>query len=212
MADGKKEARPRCPRHEIVLTPEGECLVCRRENMGAASGFFASISLTQLVVAGALAAGALVLGLVVLRGGSDDATPEGAGSIAAAAAPSPDDAPTAPSTADAGEERPSEVQLNLKAINAVKQARRDVEITLYVSDDCPQCDAARAYLDEKGLFFTERNVTAEPSALAERDQLNSAGTSPTLKVDQLVLKGWNATELENAVNQSAQKRLATPQP
>lgn len=211
MVEGKKEARPRCPRHEIALTPEGECLVCRRESMGATTGFFASISLTQLVMAGVLVVGVLVAAVVFFRGPADGNTDRSAGSIAQAGAPSPDDAPVPVHEADAGTAEPTEVQRDLKAMNAVKEARRAVEITLYVAKECPACDAARTYLDEKGLFFAEKDVSTDPSAAAERDQLSPTSPAPTLKIDAVVLKGWNATDLENAVNQSAQKRLATPQ-
>lgn len=37
-------------------------------------------------------------------------------------------------------------------------------LTLYTRPDCPYCDAARRYLDERGDPYVERDITTDPEA------------------------------------------------
>lgn len=37
-------------------------------------------------------------------------------------------------------------------------------VTLYTKPDCPYCDAARRYLEERGDAYEERDITTDPEA------------------------------------------------
>jgi glutaredoxin len=37
-------------------------------------------------------------------------------------------------------------------------------VMLYTKPDCPYCDAARRYLDERGVAYLERDITTDPAA------------------------------------------------
>jgi glutaredoxin len=39
--------------------------------------------------------------------------------------------------------------------------------TLYTRPDCPSCDAARRYLEERGDAFEERDITTDDAAADE---------------------------------------------
>jgi len=40
-------------------------------------------------------------------------------------------------------------------------------VTLYTKPECPYCDAARRYLDERGATYEERDITTDPAAAQE---------------------------------------------
>jgi len=40
-------------------------------------------------------------------------------------------------------------------------------VTLYTKPDCPYCDAARRYLEERGDAYEERDITTDPGAEEE---------------------------------------------
>jgi len=40
-------------------------------------------------------------------------------------------------------------------------------VTLYVRDACPYCEAIKRELDERGVIYTEVNLSSAPAALPE---------------------------------------------
>ena len=56
------------------------------------------------------------------------------------------------------------------------------------------CNTEKALLSQKGIAFTERNVAADESALAELEKLEVFSTPATLVDDQLVV-GFNRKKL-----------------
>jgi glutaredoxin len=40
-------------------------------------------------------------------------------------------------------------------------------VTLYTRPNCPDCDAARRYLEDRGEPFEERDITEDPAAAHE---------------------------------------------
>jgi glutaredoxin len=56
------------------------------------------------------------------------------------------------------------------------------------------CGTEKAWLSQKGIAFTERNVAQDPSALAELERLEVFSTPATLVDDQLVV-GFNRKRL-----------------
>lgn len=53
-------------------------------------------------------------------------------------------------------------------------------LTLYTRPECPSCDAARRYLDERGDPFEERDITTD--AEAEREVATITGGPLTVPI------------------------------
>ncbi|MBA6289763.1 glutaredoxin family protein [Colwellia sp. MB3u-4] len=62
-------------------------------------------------------------------------------------------------------------------------------ITLYTMTNCPHCQTAKRYLEEKNIAFRLCNVKT-PAGQKEFAKLNLRGV-PVLKVGNQVLKGFN---------------------
>jgi glutaredoxin len=67
-------------------------------------------------------------------------------------------------------------------------------VVLFTRPDCPACDRAREFLAEQGLPFLERDVSADPQALAELERLGYL-TTPTTKVGDEVVVGFDRQRL-----------------
>ncbi len=57
------------------------------------------------------------------------------------------------------------------------------------------CETEKAWLSQRGIAFTERNVATDPSALEELERLDVFSTPATLVDDKLVI-GFNRKKLE----------------
>jgi len=55
-----------------------------------------------------------------------------------------------------------------------------MSITLYTTPDCPYCDAARRYLDERGDPYQERDITTD--AAAEQELVRITGGPLTVPI------------------------------
>jgi glutaredoxin len=62
-------------------------------------------------------------------------------------------------------------------------------ITLYTMTNCPHCQTAKRYLEEKNIAFRLCNVKM-PAGQKEFAKLNLRGV-PVLKVGNQVLRGFN---------------------
>ncbi len=57
------------------------------------------------------------------------------------------------------------------------------------------CDKVKEFLSQKGVEFTERNVAADETAMAELEKLGYM-TTPVTLVDGDVVVGFNVSELK----------------
>jgi glutaredoxin len=78
----------------------------------------------------------------------------------------------------------------------LRQATARFPVTLYMADDCPPCDEARALLQQRGVPFTEKRVLSDDDAAA-LERAVGVRTVPALMVGAQVLRGlspqeWNA--------------------
>lgn len=89
---------------------------------------------------------------------------------------------------------------------AMQAAREDVQVTVYYTQGCRYCTAARRFLTQKGIQFQSHDIEADPSARSRQRALNPQGTVPTLEVDGQVLVGFNAQRIERAIDRAAQRR------
>ncbi len=57
------------------------------------------------------------------------------------------------------------------------------------------CDRVKEFLSQKQVEFTERNIAADPAALAELEKLGYM-TTPVTVIDGEVIVGFNRAKLE----------------
>lgn len=66
---------------------------------------------------------------------------------------------------------------------------------LYTKQGCPWCRQAREVLDERGIAYDERDVTASPVAFAEMRKLSGQTLAPVLDWHGEILADFGAEEL-----------------
>lgn len=76
---------------------------------------------------------------------------------------------------------------------ALRQALANFPVTLYVSGDCPACEAGRDYLRKRGIPFGERLVATNEEIDALRARLGGGEVLvPSLQVGEKMSKGFLA--------------------
>ncbi len=58
-----------------------------------------------------------------------------------------------------------------------------MSITLYTRPQCPYCDAARRYLDERGDPYVERDISTDPVAEQEVVAITGGALSVPITVE-----------------------------
>jgi glutaredoxin len=69
-------------------------------------------------------------------------------------------------------------------------------VTLYTSESCSPCDAARRLLQQRGVPFVERRVSSEEDVGA-LERLTGARTVPALSIGAQPLRGFNDVDWTN---------------
>ena len=69
-------------------------------------------------------------------------------------------------------------------------------VTLYTSESCAPCDAARRLLQQRGVPFVERRVSSEEDVGA-LERLTGARTVPGLSIGAQPLRGFNDVDWNN---------------
>ena len=68
------------------------------------------------------------------------------------------------------------------------------QVVLYSQPGCFFCRLAKEFLDEKGVRYDERDITADDAALAELDARGVMAT-PVIVVDGETVVGFDRTRL-----------------
>jgi glutaredoxin-like protein NrdH len=63
----------------------------------------------------------------------------------------------------------------------------DKEIVVYTMTGCQHCAGVKAYLAERGIEFTERNVLEDDEAMADFQELGFRGTPVTLVGEEAIV-------------------------
>lgn len=79
-------------------------------------------------------------------------------------------------------------------------------VEIFTKQDCQVCKAAKAYLTQKGVQFTERDVTADPKALQQLQRYGSQST-PTILIDGQAIIGFADQQ-----KQRLEQLLGEPEP
>lgn len=68
-------------------------------------------------------------------------------------------------------------------------------VTIYTSNSCSYCVAAKDYLKEKGVEYSEKNIQTDPTARKELMQKGHMGV-PVIIVDGEEIVGFDKGRLE----------------
>ena len=199
-----------CPRHGLVAGRDGRCVICHRDRAKSDDP-----QGSRQIVGLVLAAVALFGGVLVWKGfrGARVTAPTVVTADPGAPAPPPAVAdrdegpgPLLPDEARAASRVASEASRQ----RDIEAAMTRVPVRMFTVAKCEMCDAARAYLKEKGLRFTETDVGSDPSALEAMHKLTPSSQVPVFDVDGEVLVGFGPTNVIGAVRRAAEKRNARP--
>ncbi len=80
-----------------------------------------------------------------------------------------------------------------------KRGYRDIEVILYTTEWCSYCRKAREYLKSLGVNLVEYDVEKDKSKEAERRNKGGGSGVPVIDVEGIILKGYNADNIKNAV-------------
>lgn len=90
---------------------------------------------------------------------------------------------------------------------SLQQAVKAHPVTLWTFDCGEPCTSARAYLARRGIPYTERSATRESDALKK---LTGSLEVPVLVVGSRTLKGYLASDWEEALDNAGYPRSAPP--
>lgn len=75
--------------------------------------------------------------------------------------------------------------------HAMRQARKNFPVTLYVGTECPPCQEGRDYLNKRGIPFSEKSVAGNEEIDALRKLLGGGEVMvPVLQVGEKTSKGF----------------------
>lgn len=208
----------RCAKHDLALSPGGGCILCRREERTPVPRWLIILFVVPFVLlllfAGARAA---------FRALHDEAavTPEPIATVVAAAAPPPIPA-APPSSAATGTTVFAAAPLDPPVATAApapaaptadgiserdaREQRKLVSITIYTTTWCGYCKAAKAWMNKEHLTFFERDIEHDAEAKQRMSVLNPRGGVPTINVDGQVLVGFDADNLNRAIDTAARRQ------
>lgn len=72
-------------------------------------------------------------------------------------------------------------------------------VTVYSTDTCPHCVAAKDYLSQNGVSYTEKNVQRDVNARKELMSMGHMGV-PVILVDGEEIVGFDKARLDELLN------------
>ncbi len=203
--------RARCRIHDIAMGNDGRCVLCRRakgEVPSEPTSPWPAIGLFVLLSIVALGAYALSRGSQQTQLAADNAVLPPV--VAEPVVPEPLAAPEQPEA----EPQPNILERRA-ALRKEREERKEllasemkrVAITMFSTTWCKQCTRARKWLDDNGYTYTDHDVEADGRYARMRDRLTPRKGVPTLKIGEVVLVGFSAKAVEQAIRSEAEKRL-----
>lgn len=89
----------------------------------------------------------------------------------------------------------------------VEEARRAVDVTVYGASWCPSCKQTRAWLDSKGMAYSERDIDSSEDAKRSAHRLNPAGTIPVIDVEGEVIVGFAPEMIDRSIRRRAERKV-----
>ena len=78
------------------------------------------------------------------------------------------------------------------------QTKRTPKVVMYTTPTCGYCHRAKAYFKQKGIRFTELDVTKSPKARKQFKALNGRGV-PLIVIGDQRISGFNKTAINQAL-------------
>lgn len=76
------------------------------------------------------------------------------------------------------------------------------QVVVFTMTGCQHCAGVKAYLEEKGIAFSERNVLEDDQAMADFRELGYRGTPVTVAGDEAVI-GFDRARLDEVFDNFA---------
>jgi glutaredoxin 3 len=70
------------------------------------------------------------------------------------------------------------------------------EVVIYTTPACPYCKYAKEFLSQKGVFYTEKDVSTDPAARDEMIALTGKSAVPVVVIDGEPIVGFNGPKIE----------------
>jgi len=77
----------------------------------------------------------------------------------------------------------------------------DKKVTVYSSTGCPHCQAAKQYLKDNGVAFTEKNIAEDENAAKELSD-KGAGSVPVIVIGEKTITGFEQGEIKDSLGLS----------
>ncbi len=72
-------------------------------------------------------------------------------------------------------------------------------VVVYTSSTCPYCDSVKEYLNERGVSYTEKNISTDVDARKELMKMGHMGVPVTI-VDGEEVVGFNKERLDELLD------------
>lgn len=91
------------------------------------------------------------------------------------------------------------------AMQPVPEKEKQPDIALYTKNNCPECDKARAFLEFRGLTFTEYNIDQDEETAAKRKEIDDGTDVPFAIINRSQIYGFSDAAYERALKTSITK-------
>jgi len=112
------------------------------------------------------------------------------GNVTYQASPPPD---------EAAEVEQSKIRIENTIEPEDEEADENTSIEFYSKIECPGCDKARDYLEDKGIDFVEIVIEDDTVGAEEMEELFGHTNVPTIKIGDTSLTGYNEKTLERVL-------------
>ncbi len=86
---------------------------------------------------------------------------------------------------------PSEVAPKARKVDKA-QIKKVYKVDIYTTSWCPYCKQAKAYLNSKGISYTEYDVEKDNEAMRRRNELSPDRKVPVAVIDGKVIRGFSS--------------------
>jgi len=88
-------------------------------------------------------------------------------------------------------------EIRMKKIEAIK--KKEPEVMVYSTPDCPYCTMAKSYLAGKGVKFIDYDVSKDKDKAQEMVSKSGQGGVPVLQINGRILVGFDRQGIDNAL-------------
>ena len=81
----------------------------------------------------------------------------------------------------------------------IKEEYKMADVVIFTSNTCPYCVAAKEYLNEKGVNYTEKNIQTDKTARKELMNMGHMGV-PVLLIDGEEIVGFDKARIDQLLD------------